>query len=91
MFEEMIREGKPKLDFSGTGDYEVRLTLVRDIRNPQFPRFLEKAGAEQRLSFTVEDLLVLDFLQREELTPQDLKGSLGRLLGRRGLDPILFT
>ena len=63
MFEEMIREGKARPDFTGTDDYEVRLVLSGDIQNPQFLRFLEKAGAEQQTSFTVEDLLLLDSLQ----------------------------
>lgn len=82
MFEEMIREGKPTPDFSGTDDYEVRLTLLGDIQNPQFLRFLEKAGAEQEISFTVEDLLVLDSLQREQPLSQNFASSLDRLLER---------
>jgi ATP-dependent DNA helicase RecG len=77
-----IREGKPKPDFSGTDDYEVRLTLVGDIQNPQFLRFLEKAGAEQQISFTVEDLLVLDSLQREVPIAPEFKASLDRLFER---------
>lgn len=82
MFEEMIREGKPTPDFSGTDDYEVRLTLLGDMQNPQFLRFLERAGAELQISFTVEDLLVLDALQRERALTLELKASLGRLLER---------
>ena len=80
MFEETIREGKPKPDFSGTDEYEVRLTLYGDIQNPRFLRFLEKASAEQQVSFTVEDLLVLDALQRETPVRPEFKGSLGQLL-----------
>ncbi len=82
MFEEMIREGKPTPDFSGTDDYEVRLTLLGDMQNPQFLRFLEKAGAEQQISFTVEDLLVLDSLQREKSIAPEFKASLDRLFER---------
>jgi ATP-dependent DNA helicase RecG len=41
MFEATIREGKPKPDFGGTDEYEVRLTLQGDIQNPRFLRFLE--------------------------------------------------
>ena len=82
MFEETIREGKPQPDFSGTDEYEVRLTLHGDIQNPQFLRFLEKAAAEQQVSFTVEDLLVLDALQRETPVLSEFKGSLNQLLER---------
>jgi ATP-dependent DNA helicase RecG len=80
MFEEMLREGKPKPCFSGTDEYEVRLTLHGDIQNPQFLRFLEKASAEERVSFTVEDLLVLDALQRETPVPPEFRSSLNQLL-----------
>jgi ATP-dependent DNA helicase RecG len=79
MFDTMIREGKPKPDFSGTDDYEVRLTLIGDMQNPQFLRFLEKAGAESQLSFAVEDLLILDALQRDLPIAPEFKGSLDRL------------
>jgi ATP-dependent DNA helicase RecG len=82
MFEETIREGKPKPDFVGTDEYEVRLSLNGDIQNPQFLRFLEKAGAEQQVSFTVEDLLVLDALQREATVSAEFKNSLRQLLDR---------
>lgn len=80
MFEETIREGKPQPDFSGTDEYEVRLTLHGDIQNPQFLRFLEKAAAEQQVPFTLEDLLVLDALQRTAPVPIEFRPSLERLV-----------
>lgn len=82
MFEESLKEGKAKPDFSGTDNFDVRLALSGDIQNPQFLRFLEMAGAEQQMSFTVEDLLVLDALQSEAAVPSDSKLSLDRLLDR---------
>lgn len=66
MYEESIREGKHQPDFAGTDEYQVTLTLFGDVRNPQFLRFLEKVGAERSVSFSIQDLLVLDALQREQ-------------------------
>jgi ATP-dependent DNA helicase RecG len=79
MFGEMIREGKPTPDFSGTDDFEVHLLLSGDVQNPQFLKFLERSAAEQQISFTVDDLLVLDSLQRETPIPNELKQALHRL------------
>lgn len=79
MFEETIREGKQKPDFFGTDEYEVRLTLNGEIQNPEFLRFLEKVSAEEQVSFTVEDLLVLDALQRSTSVPAEFRASLDRL------------
>ena len=88
MFEETIREGKLKPDFAGTDEYEVRLVLHGDVQNPQFLRFLEKAAAEEQVSFTVEDLLVLDALQRESPVHPELERSLARLLERGVVERI---
>ena len=88
MFEEIIREGKLKPDFAGTDEYEVRLVLHGDVQNPQFLRFLEKAAAEEQVSFTVEDLLVLDALQRESPVHPELERSLTRLLERGVVERI---
>jgi len=79
MFEESIKEGKAKPDFIGTDDHQVSLTLHGDIQNPQFLRFLEKVSAQQQASFSVDDLLVLDALQREEPVPAELRSNLHRL------------
>jgi len=79
MFEESIREGKPRPDFSGTDDYQVVLTFQCEIRDPQFARFLEKITNEKQFSFSTRDLLVLDLLHNEEEIPEGLKHRLGLL------------
>lgn len=73
MFRQCIRESKPRPDFSGTDDYEVFLTLKGDVQDPVFLRFLEKIGKETLASFSLEDLLVLDLIHREQKIPSDLK------------------
>ena len=80
MFEESIKEGKQKPDFAGTDSHQVSLTLFGDVQSPQFLRFLEKVGAQQLASFSVDDLLVLDALQREEPVPPALRTNLNRLV-----------
>lgn len=66
MFEESIKESKPRPDFSGTDDYQVNLTLKGEVQNPRFLAFLQQVTAEGFGPFTTEDLLVLDAVQRDE-------------------------
>jgi ATP-dependent DNA helicase RecG len=73
MFEECIKESKPKPDFVGTDDYQVSVTLGGEIQDPQFLRFLEKVGRERLASFTTQDFLVLDLVHHEQPTPEELK------------------
>ena len=80
MFEESIKEGKQRPDFNGTDAHQVSLTLFGDVQSPQFLRFLEKIGAQQLASFSVDDLLVLDSLQRDEAVPASLRQNLNRLV-----------
>jgi ATP-dependent DNA helicase RecG len=80
MFEESIKEGKPKPDFTGTDDYQVELTLRGEIRNPAFLGFLQKIGAERLAAFGTRDILVLDAVQSEDPLPEDLKDRLPHLL-----------
>ena len=65
MFEESIKEGKPQPSFVGTDEYQVSLTLLGEVQNPDFLRFFEKLGKERLPSFTTEDLLILDAIQRD--------------------------
>jgi ATP-dependent DNA helicase RecG len=80
MFEESIKEGKPRPDFTGTDDYQVELTLRGEIQNPAFLGFLQKIGAERLATFGTRDILVLDAVQREEPLAEDLKDRLPHLL-----------
>ena len=80
MFEESIKEGKPKPDFNGTDDYQVELTLHGEIQNPGFLLFLQNVGAERLATFGTNDMLVLDAVQREESLREDLKERVPHLL-----------
>jgi ATP-dependent DNA helicase RecG len=80
MFEESIKEGKPRPDFTGTDDYQVEVTLHGEIQNPAFLGFLQKIGAERLATFGTRDILVLDAVQRDEPLAEDLKDRLPHLL-----------
>lgn len=80
MFEVCIKEGKLRPDFSGTDNYQVSLTLLGEVEDPQFLRFLEKIGKERLASFTTQDLLVVDLVHREQPVADQFKDRLQTLL-----------
>jgi ATP-dependent DNA helicase RecG len=80
MFEASILEGKPQPDFTGTDEHQVTVLLLGDVQNPEFLRFLEKAGEQARVSFSIKDLLALDALQRGAPVTPSVKGALSGLL-----------
>lgn len=88
MFRQCIRESKPRPDFSGTDDYQVFLTLRGDVQDPVFLRFLEKIGKETLASFTLEDLLVLDLVHREQRISPELKDRLAVLRDRGVIETV---
>jgi len=79
MFEESIRQGKPRPDFTGTDAYQVLLTLHGQVQHPRFVRFLEEVSREAQASFDVHDFLLLDLIHREEPIPDGLQSRLRRL------------
>jgi len=88
MFEESIKEGKPKPDFFGTDAHQVAVTLRGEIQNPAFLGFLQKIGAERLASFSTKDIIVLDAVHREEPLPEDLKERLPQLLDQGIIERI---
>jgi ATP-dependent DNA helicase RecG len=80
MFEYAIRETKPQPDFSATDQYFVTLTLPGEVQDSAFLRFLEKVGAERISSFTTEDFLLLDLINREQPISESLRLRAARLI-----------
>ena len=88
IYEACIKESKPKPDFTHTDAYHVWLTLHGEVQHPEFLRFLEKLGRERLESFTTQDLLVIDYIFRDEPVPGGFKGSLLRLVERGVVEQI---
>lgn len=86
MFEESIREGKPRPDFAGTDEYQVSLTLRGEIQDEAFLRFLERIGQETLASFSTTDLVVLDLVHRNQEIPKALASRVPLLLEKRVLE-----
>ena len=80
IFRECIQQSKPLPDFSHTDAHSVWLTLHGDIQDPEFLRFLEEIGLERVAAFGLDDLLVVDFVHREQRVPDDLKSKVDHLL-----------
>jgi ATP-dependent DNA helicase RecG len=80
MFEESIRQGKLRPEFTGTDAYQVVLTLHGQVRDPRFVRFFEDINRQLQVSFDVHDFLLIDLIHREEPVPDPLRARLRRLI-----------
>jgi len=80
MFEECIKESKPRPDFAGTDDHQVAVTLRGEVQDPRFLRFLEKLGRERLASFGTRDFLLLDLIRCEQPLPPDLRSRVPALV-----------
>jgi ATP-dependent DNA helicase RecG len=80
IFEECIKETKPKPDFKGTDHFQVWLTLRGDVLNPQFLKFLEKIGSERLKTFATQDFLIIDRVSHNQPIPDALKDRLPYLV-----------
>jgi ATP-dependent DNA helicase RecG len=80
MFEESIRQGKLRPEFTGTDAYQVVLTLHGQVRDPRFVRFFEDVNRQLQASFDVHDFLLIDLVHREEPVPDLLRPRLRRLI-----------
>ena len=80
IFEECIKETKPKPDFKGTDNFQVWLTLRGDVTDPQFLRFMEKVGNERLKTFATQDFLLIDRVSHNQRVPDELKDRLPYLV-----------
>jgi len=80
IFRECIRQSKPLPDFTRTDAHSVWVTLLGDIQDPEFLRFLEEIGQERMASFGIDDLMAVDLVHREQPIPDHLKNRIASLL-----------
>ena len=73
MFEECLKESKRLPDFSQSDDYQVFVKLYGDVQDTGFLRFLEEIGKLTQSAIGTNDLLLLDYIHREQPIPAMLK------------------
>ncbi len=88
MFEESIRQGKLRPEFTGTDAYQVVLTLHGQVRDPRFVRFFEDVNRQLQANFDVHDFLLIDLIHREETVPDPLRARLRRLVELGAVESI---
>lgn len=80
MFQAALREGKLPPDFGKSDAYQVALTLHGTVQDEAFVRFVERVGAETQHSLSVEDLVLLHAILREQHAPKPFANRLPDLL-----------
>jgi ATP-dependent DNA helicase RecG len=80
LFETAVREGKMPLDYRGSDEFQVRLTLHGQVEDEGFLRFLEQATHDANRSLSIGELRVLDAIRRDHAIPESEAGSLRALM-----------
>lgn len=80
LFETAVREGKLPLDYRGSDEYQVQLTLHGGVEDEGFLRFLEHASRDADTSFTTQELLALDAVRRQHPIPELARSSINHLI-----------
>jgi len=88
MFEESIQHGKTPPDFGGTDEWQVTLTMDGRMNDPSFVRFLGRIGSERGVSFSTQDLILLDIVNRGQPVPAVLRPRLGHLVDAGALEVV---
>ena len=69
IFRKTIQESKPLPDYSKSDSYSVTLLLKSEIQDVHFLQFFDKVISEKQISFSIDDLLLLEQL-RQNLQPE---------------------
>lgn len=69
IFRKTIEESKPLPDYSKSDSYSVTLLLKSEIQDVHFLQFFDKVISEKQISFSIDDLLLLEQL-RQNLQPE---------------------
>jgi len=64
IFRKTIEESKPLPDYSKSDSYSVVLYLKSDIQDVHFLQFFDKVLKEKQITFSIDDLLLLDELRQ---------------------------
>jgi ATP-dependent DNA helicase RecG len=73
MVERSVQQGKELPSYAGTSAHEVRLTLAGLVTSPALLAGVERIGEEKLQSFSTEDFVVLDRLQRGQEVSAELR------------------
>jgi len=80
IFEQAIKQGKAKPDFTGTDAHSVVITLQGQIQDESFIKFLERIGQETLEEFNTHDFLVMDVVHKEDKIDNELLPTVKKLI-----------
>ncbi len=84
IYENSVHEGKRLPDWTGTDNYQVRLTLVGTVLEKRFLTFQRRIPQEQYDLLSSEDFLALYYVWQQQSLPVELKGN-AKALCEQGL------
>ncbi|PJB42998.1 MAG: hypothetical protein CO106_05190 [Deltaproteobacteria bacterium CG_4_9_14_3_um_filter_44_9] len=63
IFKKTLEEGKGLPDYYQSDEYQVSLCVSAIVHNENFVRYLEKVSQEKQISFSVDDLIILQHIE----------------------------
>ena len=99
IYETCILESKQEPDFAHSDSHNFWITLHGSIRQPEFLRLLEKIGRARLVSFSLDDLFVIQAVYDERPIAERYKPAAHRLLNeglleraeKRGANPWMLS
>jgi ATP-dependent DNA helicase RecG len=80
IYSECIRESKSLPDFNGSDDYQVAISLDGQVQDPRFIPFLERVMAESQQSISLDSLLAIHAVYRDQPVPAETRHQFQRLV-----------
>lgn len=80
MFKQSILEGKPVPSFFGTDESQIVVNISGIVQDEKFLMFLQNIESVKMQSFSVEDLLVINYINEKSSIPERLQPRLPGLL-----------
>lgn len=88
MFSTAVREAKLPPDFDQTDAYQVSVTLSGKVQDERFLKFLSGLAKEAGEPLSLDDLLVLDAVHREQPVPGRLAARVSALIELGALERV---
>lgn len=88
MYRQSILESKPLPDYSKSDEYSVIVSIMGNIQDVQFLRYLEKITEEKQITLSLTDLIILDLIRKGDKIETGYSAILNQLKDKGIIEPL---
>lgn len=88
MYRQSILESKPLPDYSKSDEYSVIVSIMGNIQDVQFLRYLEKITEEKQVTLSLTDLIILDLIRKGDKIETGYSAILNQLKDKGIIEPL---